>query len=276
MALPKTYNPWSHFVSVVTQIQNRIIKEDFNDVGDDNWEPDINTPRSSLRVACTIRANDSAILVLLRLILYYIVLRKAQDLQIPVYGIPTGALQAQRKYRPQVQLYFSQDAANVARGKDPITGEISWRIMNETSETISRAEVERIANRIKLHFGSGNGFVWRKGRIMVSYSDWDKGLQLQILARTAEEGERVIKEVLQVHGASFVKKKMNVNENQDEAERYPTVPEKSIILGESVELPRERPLEDVRFRYAILHLHGSKRPVHLYDRGVSLVDCVVR
>ena len=275
MALPSNYNPWSHFVSVIAQIQNRIVKEDFNDVGDDSWEPEISTPRGSLRTACTIRATDSAQLVILRLILYYIVLRKAQDMQIPVYGIPIGALQAQRKYKPQVMLYFSQDGNEVPPNGNPVTGEISWRIMNETSETITKVEITRIANLIKTHFG-GTGFVWRKGKFMVSYTDWNQGLQLQILSRTPEEGERVIKEVLKVHGGSFIRKKMNVNENQDANDRYPTTPQRETILGESVELPKERPLEDVRFRYAILHVHGLRKPIHLYDRGISLVGCIVR
>ncbi len=276
MALPNNHNPWSHFISVITQIQNRIIREDFNDVGDENWEPDISTDRASLRVACTIRANDSAPLVLLRLILYYIVLRKAQDLQIPYYGIPTGALQAQRKFRPQVTLYFAQDAIDIRKGEDPIVGEISWRIMDETSESITRSKIEFIANRIKAEFGGGQGFVWQRGRYMVSYAHWDSGLQLQILSRTPAEGERVIRKVLEVHGATFQRKRMNVVENQDELERYPATPRRETILGESVELPRERPLVNVRFRYATLTLHGLKKPIHLFDKTLRLVDCVVR
>lgn len=276
MALPNNFNPWSHFVSVLTQVQNRIIKEDFNDVGDDNWEPNINTDRASLRVACTIRANDSAPLALLRLILYYVVLRKAQDLQTPYYGIPTGALQAQRKFRPQVTLYFSQDATNLAKNEDPITGEISWRIMDETSESITKTKIESIANKIKIEFGAGNGFVWEKGRYMVTYTDWDKGLQLQILSKTPTAGEQVIKKVLDVHGATFQAKRMNVVENQDDTSRYPATPPRETILGESIELPRERPVIDVRFRYATLTIHGLRKPIHLYDKTLRLTDCVVR
>lgn len=274
MTVPKNY--WSHFLSVISQIQNRIVKEDFRDVGDNNWEPDIRTDRGSLRVACTVRVGDSAQMVLLRLVLYYIVLRKAQDMQIPIYGIPTGALQAQRKFRPQVHLYFSQDSLKVLKGDDPITGTISWRIMDETSETMSRSKLEFIANKIKSEFGGGDGFTWKKGREMVTYSDWDKGLQLQILSKTTADGERVIRKVLDVIGTPFKPKRMNVNKNQAESERYPTTPERENILGSTVELPRERPVVDVRFRYATLNLHGLKRPIHLYDKTLRLVDCVVR
>jgi hypothetical protein len=274
--MPAPTNSWSHYISVITQVQNRIIKEDFKDVGDDRWEPDISTPRGSLRVACTIKATDSAPIVLLRLMLYYIVLRKAQDLQIPVYGIPIGSLNAQRKYRPHVFLYFSQDALNVQKGDDPITGRITWRIMDETSSTMTRSKVEILANRIKSEFGSGQGFIWRKGKKMVSYTDWDEGLQLQILSRDENEGERVIKKVLDVAGVAFDPKRCNLNKNKAEDSRYPSTKRRENILGESVELPRERPEVDVRFRYATLSLHGTKKPVHLYDKTLQLVDCVVR
>lgn len=276
MPLPTNYQPWSHFVSVISQIQNRIIREDFSDTGDDNWDANINTDRASLRVACTIRANDSQPFILLKLILYYIVLRKAQDLQVPYYGMPSGTVQAQRKFKPHVLLYFSQDADQIIRGKDPITGDISWRIMDETSETITRGQIEQIANRIKTHFGSGGGFVWRKGRVMVSYSDWNQGIQFQVLSLNAQEGERVIRQALQAHGASFVPKKMAINENQDPLQKYPATPERETILGESVQLPVSRPVVNVRFRYATLTLHGLRTPIHLYDRGVSLINCVVK
>ena len=274
--MPAPKNAWSHYISVITQVQNRIIKEDFSDVGDDNWQPDIATPRGSLRVACTIRANDSAPIVLLRLMLYYIVLRKAQDLQIPVYGMPSHAIQAQRKFKPHVHLYFSQNALDVQKGDDPITGSISWRIMNESSSSISRSEVERLANKIKTEFGSGNGFVWRKGKKMVSYTDWDRGLQLQILSRDENEGERVIKKVLDVAGVTFEAKRCNLNKNKAEDSRYPSAKQRENILGESVELPRERPEVNVTFRYATLSLHGRKKPVHLYDKTLQLVDSIVR
>lgn len=274
--MPAPKNSWSHFVSVITQVQNRIIKEDFNDVGDDNWQPDITTPRGSLRVACTVKATDSAPIVLLRLMLYYIVLRKAQDLQIPVYGIPVGQLQAQRKFRPQVHLYFSQDTLDVPKGDNAVTGTISWRIMDETSETMTRPKIEQIANKIKTEMGTGNGFVWRKGREMITYTDWDKGLQLQILSRSVSEGEKVIRKVLDIVRTTFRPERMNVNKNQAEESRYPTAPERKNILGESVELPRERPLVNVRFRYATLSLHGVAKPIHLYDKTLQLTDCVTR
>ncbi|NJM23599.1 MAG: hypothetical protein HC907_35775 [Richelia sp. SM1_7_0] len=111
---------------------------------------------------------------------------------------------------------------------------------------------------------------------MVTYTDWDRGLQLQILSRSSSEGQQVIRKVLDAAGTSFRPERMNVNKNQAENSRYPATPQRENILGESVELPRERPNADVRFRYATMTLHGLKRPIHLYDKTLQLVDCVVR
>jgi hypothetical protein len=277
MSLPQKFNKWRHFVSVLSQIQNRIVKEDFKDVSDEeSWEPTIGTPRASLRTACTINATDTQPLAILRLFLYYVVLRKAQDLQIPYYGIPTGFVQSQRKFRPQVCLYFSQDALEIQPGENPVTGEISWRLMDETSDTLSRSELEIIGNRIKSNLGAGKGFVWRKGREMVSYSDWDEGLQLQILCLNRAEGERVVREILACASKTYDPKRLNHIENAAATAKYPSVRKKKTILQKVRDLPIERPVVNVRFRYATLSVHGITRPIHLYDRGITLTDCVVR
>lgn len=277
MPLPAGFNKWNHFISVLTQIQNRIVREEFNDVSDDvSWIQDISTPRASLRTACTINANDNQPLVLLKLFLFYIILRKAQDMQIPYYGMPVGALGAQRKYRPQVCLYFSQDAVAVGSGESPVTGEISFRLMDETTDTLTRGNLEILGNRIKSQLGTGGGFVWRKGREMVTYTDWDRGMQLQILCINQAEGERVIRAVLDCASVPFDAKRQNHIVNADATRKYPASVQRKSILGKIRDLPRERPVANVRFRYATLSVHGLPRPVHLYDRGITLVDCIVR
>lgn len=277
MPLPAGFNKWNHFISVLTQIQNRIVREEFNDVSDDvSWIQDITTPRASLRTACTINANDNQPLVLLKLFLFYIILRKAQDMQIPYYGMPVGTIGAQRRYRPQVCLYFSQDVVELGSGESPITGEISFRLMNETSDTLSRSELINIGNRIKSGFGAGQGFVWRKGREMVTYSDWDNGLQLQILCINRTEGERVVREVLQAASKTYDPEKLNHIVNSAATSKYPATKRQKTILGKVRQLPIERPVVNVRFRYATVAVHGLQRPIHLYDRGITLVDCLVR
>ncbi len=274
--MPAPTNPWSHYISVITQIQNRVVKEDFRDVGDDDWEPDISTPRSSLRTACTIRANDSAPLVMLRLILYYVVLRKAQDMQIPYYGMPIQDTQATFKFKPQVCLYFQQSSLDYPSNSNPVTGTISFRLMDQTSTSITRTKVIQIANLVKTHFGGPTPFIWKKGKIMVTYTNWEEGIAWQILSLNPTEGQRVIKQLLKVQGSTFDDKFMNINENASPLEKYPNNPGNQSILGESTKKPKQRPVANVLFRYATLSIHGKARPEHLYDTTNRLVDVAVK
>src|SRR6476619_5861566 len=129
------------------QVQNRIVRAEFRDVGDDDWDEDIVTPRASLRVASTMRDDDSAILSLLKLVFFYVVLRKARDMHPALYVHPVTTYQQLFRLKPQITLYFAEDSVDVEPGYDPIDGEISCRLMHETAETITMAEVQALANR---------------------------------------------------------------------------------------------------------------------------------
>lgn len=51
--LPNNFSEWEHLQSVLIRAQNKFVREEFKDLGGDDWIPDINTPRGSLRQACT-------------------------------------------------------------------------------------------------------------------------------------------------------------------------------------------------------------------------------
>lgn len=262
MPLPNNFSAWEHFQSTLIQVQNRRVRDEFSDADDD----DISTPRSSLKQACILRDDDSAMLTLLRLEFFYYVLRKAQDLQTPVYGIPVPSFQEARKFRPQIQLYFQEDSEDVEPGYTPVTGEISFRLMTESAETITESEARNYANKIRTSFSSGAAFVWKKGKIMSTYTDRARGYQLQLLCRNRTEGRRVIEQILDIQGHSPDWQFMNVSENEEPTQRFPTVPSNVTIMGKSRKKPRQRPIADVRFQYALLHLHGLPHPIVLVDR----------
>lgn len=271
MTIPPDFNDIESLADIVRREHNRDVKEWFGDTPDD----DVTTSASRLKRACIIKDDDPLLVALQRQWLFQVTIGQLRSLQMPVYGIPVSSFAVERKHRPQVTLYFQQNPRTVVRGESPATGEISWRLMNETSTSITQSELTTLANRIKINFGANNGFVWEKGRIMNTYSDWSEGLQLQILAKSETVGEQVIKEVLKAHGGNFDATKLNVVRNQAEASRYPANPGNQNILGKSTRKPRERPIVDVRFRYATLALHGLARPVHLYDLTRTLVNPVV-
>ena len=260
MPLPEGFSPWEHLQTVLMQSYNRVVRDEFNDVGDDD---DITIPRGSLRVACTIRDDDSIPQSFMRMMLFYFVLRKAQDLQTPVYGIPTDTYQQSVKFRPQVKLFFREDLDDVETGYKPIEAEISFRLVNELSGTINQTEALRLARILQTEFTTSNGFRWQKGRLKVSYKKPEQGYSMVISAYSEAEGIRVIRKVLDIQNHAFDDDCLTVSHLGDNP---PIVPPTEFIYGQSRRLPRRRPVGWVRFQYAELHLWGMQNAIILVDR----------
>ena len=275
MPLPNNFNEFEFLQDIIRKWQNRIVKEEFSDLGGDDFDPDINISRQALRHACTHKDTDTADMTEMRNFLFYIIYRKAQDLQQPVYGIPTNELQEKSKFKPQVMLYFQEKLDDIEPGYAPLTGEISFRLMGEESTSLSRAEVERLANRIKVLFSSPSPFVWRKGKEYYPYNDWALGYCLKLLCRSLAEAKRVVNQVLDIQNHTPQWKKLRINANTEPMEAYPTIPETVTILGERTKLPRQRPICEVVFQYAVLHVHGISKPLCLVDRTGNFKDPVL-
>lgn len=267
MPLPVEFSPAEHLQDLSRRTINQEVREWFSELGDENWDPDITTPRGSLRVACTHQENDTIHITLLRTLLFYMVCKKAADLQTPVYGIPVGTYQELRKFKPQILLYFLEDPADVDEDFAPVTGEISFRIMSETEESLSMSEVNSLANRIRTNFAAGSGFKWRKGKVQASYTDPARGYGLRLFCRDETEARQVIDKVLNCQNHSPDWKYLNISKNEEPVNAYPTLPDRKMLLGKTRRLPRKRPIADVRFQYALLHLWGMPNPVVLVDRS---------
>ncbi|PSB20552.1 hypothetical protein C7B65_06505 [Phormidesmis priestleyi ULC007] len=264
MPLPVDFSSWEHLQSTMMQVQNRIVREEFNDLGDESWDDDITQPRGSLRVASTLRDNDSAIETLNKLLFFYVVLRKAADLQAPIYGIPVTTFQDSVKFLPQVRLFFLEDSSQVEEGYSPVEAEITFRVMNETSESMTEAKAKVTANKIKTLFCAGNGFAWKKGRELWMYKEPAKGYNLQLYAWNETEAKKVIEQILDVQSDTPNWEKHL--EGTTKKKTFRTIPASSRIYGKVRREARERPIATVRFRYAELKIHGLPNDVQLVDR----------
>lgn len=175
MPLPENFSPAEHLQDVILITQNRIVRAEFNDVGDDSWVQDVTTPRGSLRVACTHLEGDSIDMTLLRLWLYFGILRKAQDFHPAIFGIPATSFQETTKYHPQIHLYFEEKYSEADPGYKQLRSQVSLRLMGETTDTLTKAEMLVIANKIKTLFGAATPFFWKRGKELYSYIDQSKG-----------------------------------------------------------------------------------------------------
>lgn len=273
--LPLDYNDFEHLQSVIRKTHNKEVREAFSDVGGDDWLPNISTPRASLRQACTIYDSDSALIMLLKQNLYFLTLRKAQDYQAPFVGMPKGSLDPIRKYKPQIYLYFKEDSGDVEDGYNPVDARISFRLMNEDSESITKTELTALANKIKSEFGVSNGYTFKKGKEYYNYTDKEKGYQLQILAFSELEAKQLINKILDIQNHTFSAKKFTKSSNDDPTSAYPTIPPTQNILGDVTREPRRRPVATVRFQYAIANLWGKPDLIPLYDRTFKYINALV-
>lgn len=185
----------------------------------------------------------------------------------------SGKGSVKRTHKPQILLYFKQEGVNL---HNAIEGEISFRIMELSSTTITQQQVKSVAAIIKRKFASGTGFVWNKGKILYSYTDWDRGYQFQLLCPSISEAKRIVEQVLDIRGFSPDWELLNIVTNADPTKAYPVKSKKQVILGKSVPLPNRRPSAKVVFQHALLNLHGLPDPICLVDRSNQFLNPIER
>jgi hypothetical protein len=190
-----------------------------------------------------------------------------------IYAHHNDLESVKRVGKPKVNLYFLEDTNfnkraapnNRSEGVRRRDGLIRFRLMDESTRTFSKANATTLANKIKQVFGSNGGYVWNKGKTMYSYSDWDLGYQFQLLCRSETEAKRIVSSVLSLQNHTPDFKKFNQIKNDQEALTYPENPGTEIVMGETVNIPKSRPLVDVRFQYGYVKLDGVNEPINLYS-----------
>lgn len=258
MTLPTEFSPWEHLQSVLLTTYNREVREEFQGEDDDS----LSTPRSSLKLACTIKDSDSAIQSLIRMMLFYWTVKGNEELRPNLYTIPTDAYQQMVRFAPQVTLYFLEDKADVDEGYSPIDMQISFRLMGETEATFTPSNATALATKIRTEFGGATPYRFHKGRIKLSYTDMDKGYVLRVHAFSESEGKELIGKILDIQGHVRDDSKLTINTLGDTP---PITPPLKQVYGKQRRSARKRPVGYVRFRRAEVHLHGMPNAIVLLD-----------
>lgn len=275
MTLPKNFNHWEHLQDIIRREHNKIVARYFKDLGDINWEPNITTSRAKLRTACTIQDKDTAIQTQIRLYLFYEILGYGKKRLGNFYGIPAKDFQESFATKPQVFLFFSQDKDSVPEDLGPVTAEISFRLHDETSESINEAKAKIIANGIKRELISGKkGIYFSKGKNIYSYQDKSLGYWLQIYATSQNEAEKVIKPVLGIRNHVYDADKLRESLPKRASLNIPR--KTNIVYGKKKKERRWRPTARVRFRSAYLHVHGLDYNIPLIDTTGHWFDALVK
>lgn len=195
MPLPVDFSPWMHLHEMLLGAHNRNVSQTFFGVPLD----DLSDPMSAMRTACLMDADDTVDMTLLRLMLFYFVFEG--KLPTPVYALPIADYQGEVKFRPQVHLIFEETwHPDMDKEWSPIHSRVSFRMMTETSQTMSPGKAKSLANKIKEVLGSGKGFRFERGPLKVTYLDKEHGYDFRLLTTTEGEAVRVIEAAIQISG----------------------------------------------------------------------------
>lgn len=182
------------------------------------------------------------------------------------------------KGQPLIVLSFTQDPSKVGinqKGnlKKPLRAEISLRIMDKTDnprsplDRITKADIEKYTNRIVTHF---NNYDWEKGKDVISYRNRHQGLETWYLVRSKIQGIDLITRSLAVLGHTIDLTCVKYSTTEQPEIAYPDNPGQMQLLGETITLPVERPVVEVRFQNAELRLFTANRTIPLVRLGVPV------
>lgn len=268
MPLPQNFSEWDNLQDLIRIDHNRIVNNYFKKQSDN----DVSTPKARLKHSCLIKDEDTAIMTLMRMWLFEVTVGHAQAIQRPVYGIPVQEFESDRKFKPQIKLYFLEpwDKEVHADGTHQREGEITFRLMDETSESINRTKAEQLAKTIKNTFTKPL-FTWGKGWYKATYVDDKHGYDLRLLVKNKTEAQRIIKQVLSIQEHTYNNDYFQYIEHE---RSYPVEPGTHRIYGKLIKKPRQRPRVDVKFRYAQLLIHGRQKAVNLVAVGGRLRNVI--
>ena len=255
--MPNPPSSFENLQSVYRLTYNRKVREMFrDDIPDDSFS----TPESQLKNAMLIQGNDSANIMLLRINLFRMY---REEQQIPdVYGIPITSFDETVVYRPQVCLSFLEPLEEArTRNARQKRVRVSFRLMNETSETLTQSNITSLESGIRREFP--DSYVFNTGLIKISYRDKPSGYELILNPSTVNEGKEMINQVLGIRNHVFNDDFMTVS--QSPGRNYKAVPTQR-ILGESVRMPERRRITKVRLKRAELKIHGLAKDIILLER----------
>ncbi len=261
---------WANQKSFLRKVHNREVNEWFRDV-EENELLDNSTARKQAKKSCLIQSRDTQNMTLIKMLTFRQLVEQSHLIS-NCYGIPIDSYQETVRFRPQVHLFFSQDSSAVSGDREPVRGQISFRLMNESSASMTEAKAKLLATRIKNEFALNNGYIWRKGKLKCFYKDLETGLILNILSLSEADGKEVINKVIDVLEANYNNNYLKISDPQRNSETNPTT--SSLVYGKLRKNIRWRPIANVRFKYASLSVYGMKHRIVLVDRTNRYLDAL--
>ena len=142
---------------------------------------------------------------------------------------------------------------------------MSFRLMDKTNASMTLAESERLATKIKSKFVKPL-FKFTKGKEFYNYIESRVGQSLQCWAKNEIEAKRLFEQTLDLIGSSLQLEKTRKYQSLNPAKTYDDTPGTQLVLGKPIELDKLRPIVEVEFTMAYLIMEGLRQPIYLIDR----------
>ncbi|MEH2119023.1 hypothetical protein [Nostoc sp.] len=212
----------------------------------------INSQREAVKNLCLVQLNDSILIAQQRIRFFREEVQKTH-LKPIIIGQPKIDLDADVKYHPEISVEFQQSLISVPRGEYPKNARISWRLMDETSESFTFTKMNAMAALVYQHFFQ-NRFTFKKGKIIGWYISLVDGLNLQLYCLDEVEAERVAKYVVQSIGKTWNDKIFKTTKPK----RDNTIaPQQITVLGKQENAPTWRPNITVNAYKANITIWGA-------------------
>lgn len=271
MPISSKFDFTKHIRAITKQLHNERVTNFFKKMKDKDGkkitvaDDDVSTSLSSLKQACMIATQDSLVMVQSKVMLFNFIkdeLSPATNLLESMYGLPVATYRATVRFVPQISLEFLESYEDAKKsGHSQLKTSVTFRLANHTAESLSQSDLREYARKISNIFTlDGEGKEYRKGGVQYCYRDEELGYRLRILVSNESEGEKMVRDILDIQNHSFKEKNVSVSESKKESGSRP--PAKS-VLGDVRELPRYRPVADVIFNRAWVDIWEMPKPIML-------------
>ncbi|MBH8576987.1 hypothetical protein I8752_29200 [Nostocaceae cyanobacterium CENA369] len=194
--------------------------------------------RDAAKNLCLIIPTDSMQIAAQRQSFFYHQVLKIQNKPI-IIGQPKTIFDSEVTYHPEVSIEFRQDFASVSQGRRAKDARFGWRLMNETSESLTFEKINNVATLVyQQFFANNNIFNYNKGKVIGWYTSPIDGLHLQLYCQNIDESERVAKYVVDAIDKTWHD---NLFKTTTPKRNNLTPPPQITILGQQQDTPVWRP-----------------------------------
>ncbi|OYE02946.1 hypothetical protein [Nostoc sp. 'Peltigera membranacea cyanobiont' 232] len=214
--------------------------------------------RNAAKNICLITSQDSMQVATQRQSFFYYQVLKIQNKPI-IIGQPKTTYDSEVTYHPEISIEFRQDFIATPRGKQPKDARISWRLMGETSQSLTFTKINNAATLVFQKFFQNNIFNFNKGKVIGWYNSPTDGLHLQLYCIDSTEAERVAKYVVQAIDKTW---NDNLFKTTTPKRNNLVTPEQITILGKQQDAPVWRPNITVKAYKAYMTVWGTENKVY--------------